>query len=190
MFRKRITEREQKPLCRQTGPRKTFHGIYKALRSLKKCKGGRSPREKVSFGSCVCVCVWTAGSVSLNASAPHIYKTRVSVWMCCTLESCSFGFWDSWANKTTVQLRDIFFPPSPRSRHANISGFVPCKYSIVHILLMIQRSKALVSLYCGMSKLAGVFASGQAAMLWWETSSSEWKQMIKIHLSHMICHRY
>lgn len=50
-FKKTVTERKRKPLCRQTEARKSFHGIYKAVFSLKRCKGVRSPQEKVSFGS-------------------------------------------------------------------------------------------------------------------------------------------
>lgn len=45
-----------KLLCSKIEARKTFCGIYKAVLSLKKCKGGRSLQEKVSLGSFVCVC--------------------------------------------------------------------------------------------------------------------------------------
>lgn len=53
----------RKPLCRQTEARKAFHGISKAVLSLKK--------EKVSFGSWVRVCYPPPPP---NVSALYIYK--------------------------------------------------------------------------------------------------------------------
>lgn len=79
----------------------------------------------------------------------------------------SFALWDSWANKTTEAQG--YFPPRSTYKYLRVRSR--------------SEKRGLCDVgYRATSKLAGAFASRHAATLWWETSSSEWKQMIKTRL--------
>lgn len=103
-----------KLLCSKIEARKTFCGIYKAVLSLKKCKGGRSPQEKVSLGSvvlCVCVCVCGLQAPLIKMHQQHHESTKT----CCALKcraapsKASHLVFEIHEQTSRQELRDIFF---------------------------------------------------------------------------------
>lgn len=132
----------------------------------------RSSEKGVIWEWCVCV---FAGSISQNASAAWIYKNVLQCEHAALWKAAHLVF-EIHEQTRQQKLRDIS-PPlwDLTCKHVRVCSLY------VYILLMIQRSKALVTFCRGVSKLAGVFAPGQAATLWWETPSSEGKPMIQIH---------
>lgn len=173
-----------KLLCSKIEARKTFCGIYKAVLSLKKCKGGRSPQEKVSFGSGVCV--WGGGDcrllLSKCISGTMNLQKHVALWS--APSKASHLVFEIHEQTSRQELRDIFF-------HAlEISTYKYLKVCIlwVYTLLTIQKSKALVMFLQGYVRAACHIRLQQAALLQWEMWRHPGSGIIILFLSHNIQH--
>lgn len=83
--------------------------FIKLSSGLRNEKVGEVLWKRCHLGVCVPVCACVCRLRFSECISSMNLQKCVAVWTRCTVKSCSFGLWDSWANTTTEAQG--YFPP-------------------------------------------------------------------------------